>query len=122
MNKNVILKNLDTQRIGYKIKLTNKTDHLYDFYILFDNLEIGTLQLTVHPEFLFIRHIGIHPEYRRNSHASNVIDYLCQTSDIPIQLCISTHSQSAMLFWKKYFIGKEVEHLKGETYSIKEKG
>ena len=102
----------------YKILLRERVDNLEDYEIWLEDKRIGDLLLTLHEDYIFIRHIGIYDEYRRCRHATKVIDGLKANCKKPIHLCVSINSTSAVLFWENYFMKNNVENIRGHIYSI----
>lgn len=106
-----------------RLKEIRCIDQLVDYQILDEQTEVGILLLTIHPDQVFIRQIRINTEYRRKGYARKTIEKLLETYPT-VSYCISTHSDSAIKFWKRmekdlkdqgYF----VDHIKGELYHIK---
>jgi len=102
----------------YETIRKRKLDNLEDYDICLDGKKIGELQLTIHPDYVFIRQISIDDTYKRCGHATNIIDRIRNFYDKPIRLCISTHSKSAVLFWRSYFEKHNAEHIRGDLYSL----
>ncbi len=103
---------------SYLLELTKKNGNLEDYNILFSHEVIGELQLTIHSKYVFIRQISILEDLKRLGHATKVIDYLRKKYRKPIELCISTHSNSAILLWNNYFNGKTVLNLRGNIFRL----
>lgn len=103
---------------GYKFLLRKRVDNLEDYEIWLEDKKIGDLLLTLHEDYIFIRHIGICDEYRRCGHATKVIDGLKANYKKAIHLCVSINSTSAVSFWKNYFTKNNVENIRGHIYSI----
>lgn len=102
----------------YNIQLMKKTDNLEDYSVDLFGERIGELQLTINDDFIFIRQISIQPEVRRCGHATKIIDYLCEHCPRPIRLCISVHSNSAIMFWSHYFKTRNASLIRGSIYSL----
>lgn len=106
-----------------RLKEIRCIDQLVDYQILNEQTEVGILLLTIHPDQVFIRQIRINTEYRRRGYAKKTIEKLLEIYPT-VSYCISTHSDSAIKFWKRmekdlkdqgYFI----DHIKGELYQIR---
>lgn len=102
----------------YSLVLINDVDNLKDYKILYNSKHIGNLELTLHKDNVFIRHITIFKEYRRCGHASNIVDYLLYLFSLPVSLCVSQSSESAINFWENYFNIRNVVHIRGNIYEI----
>lgn len=102
----------------YDLELLQEVDNLKDYKILCNTIHIGNLELTFHETSVFIRHITIFSEYRRCGHAKNIVDYLLYLFNLPVSLCISQSSESAINFWKSYFKDRNVVHIRGNIYKI----
>lgn len=105
-----------------RLKEIRCIDQLVDYQILDEQTEVGILLLTIHPDQVFIRQIRINTKYRRKGYARKTIEKLLETYPT-VSYCISTHSESAIKFWKR--MGKDlkdqgylVDHIKGELYQI----
>lgn len=102
----------------YTLELKKKENVIEDYEVLFDENIVGELQLTIHPEYVFIRHIRIYDSYKRQGHATSIVNMLKHIYKIPIQLAITMHSNSAILFWENYFKNQNVKKIRGNIYCI----
>lgn len=100
----------------YVFKLTNEIDNYKDFNIYFLDQHVGILQYVDNETEFFIRQIRIFETYRRQHHAQNIMNILLKNNNI--KLCIAAYSESAVCFWQNYFVGKNVENIRGEIYLI----
>lgn len=102
----------------YDLELIREIDNLKDYKLLYNNEHIGNIEVTFHDESVFIRHITIFKQYRRCGHATNIVDYLLYLFNLPVSLCISQSSESAVNFWGSYFKTRNVAHIRGNIYKI----
>ena len=104
----------------YEFLEKDKVDNLIDFEILFNKQKIGVLEIAEQPQFVFIRQIHVDEEFQRLGHATKIIYQLLEQYKLPLRYCVSTHSNSAIIFWRKFNekYQKEVKHIKGDLYEL----
>lgn len=102
----------------YRLEITSEHENFLDTKIYYKDMEIGELLLTIHKEEVFIRQISIKEKHRRKRHSTYIVDALRKYFKMPISLCISKHSESAIGFWSSYFDGKHVEKIRGNIYKV----
>ena len=104
--------------MSYKLNEKTRIDNMIDFSIIFNNKEIGVLNININEEDIFIRQIRIFEEYRRSGHAKNMIEYLKGKFKRNIGFCIATNSESAIKFWKKILEENKYIHVRGDIYKL----
>ena len=101
----------------YELKLVRQCDNDLDYHIYYNNIKIGSVEITCFDNYIFIRHIKIYITYRNQGHATNVVDYLFEMFNLPITICVS-HTKCAVDFWTNYMSDKNVIHERGSIYTI----
>lgn len=96
-----------------------RSESYRDYNIIDDGVLVGTFDIAINDESIFIRYIKINKECRRKHYASKVVDSFLLKIDKDLKLCISGHNKTAPLFWEKYFKTKNVEKIIGTNYMIK---
>lgn len=92
-------------------------DNNIDYEIYDGDCNIGSLNITHHDEYLFIRHIRINENLRGLGYATLVMDYVLEYYQLPVRLCVN-HNESAKGFWENYFKEKNVKRDRGSIYTI----
>jgi|InofroStandDraft_1065614.scaffolds.fasta_scaffold46283_3 ribosomal protein S18 acetylase RimI-like enzyme len=103
---------------NYSLIITSEFENFLDTKIFYESMEIGELLLTIHKEEVFIRQISINECYRRKGHSTRVVDALMEYFKVPVSLCVSKHSESAIKFWNSYFSNRDVQRIRGNIYKV----
>lgn len=105
----------------YKFIVTNNKDGYVDYIIQsLNGDEIGIIQ-TVQTDAndIFIRLIKINPAFKRQGHATIVMDEMLSTfKPKSITICIATQSDEANAFWKSYLAKRKNSNIRGAIYRI----
>jgi ribosomal protein S18 acetylase RimI-like enzyme len=88
-----------------------------DVNVLCNGVKVGSYQLALHDDYVFIRHIAVLEQFRRYGYASMMVDSIFLNYNLPIVTCIN-HNQEAIGFWNHYMGDKRVEHIRGTIYKI----
>ena len=100
------------------LKVIRSIEDMTDYYIVFDGVNVGNLDVTEKEDEVFIKHIGIANEYRRCGYARKVVEYMFYLFKKDISFCIATHSESAVKFWNKIIEEKNGIHIRGNIYKL----
>lgn len=105
-----------------ELTLKYSNGNYYD-YIISDKLqEVGILQTVETGDNIFIRQIRIFDSFRNKGYASAAVNEILKKK-LPVGLCISTHSSSALPFWMSFFdtckaTGYDIKNTKGNSWVI----
>jgi predicted acetyltransferase len=97
-----------------------KSDIDEDYDIVINNQKAGVILLTRNEGYVFIRQVLINDGFKRKGIAKDTINYLVESTNVPIKFCIATNSQSAIMFWKHYLETTKYKHerIRGELYLL----
>lgn len=103
---------------NYILRQKRKVDEMVDYVVWFENLEIAILNININKENIFIRQIRVFENFKRQGHASRIIEFLLEKYNRPIRLCIATNSKSAVAFWGDFLKTHKNNHIRGEIYEL----
>ena len=94
---------------NYRFDCFLRDGEYLDSFILYKGKRIGNISLIVSEECVFIRHISIIEDFRRQGHGENIINELFKNYKNDIRFFVAQDSISAINFWNKYSENKKVQ-------------